>query len=38
VKFHFDLTEKEKEQLQEILNQSASLKIAHEMKEEFREI
>lgn len=33
-----DLTEAETAQLQEILNQSACLRIAHEMKEEFRDI
>lgn len=32
------LTDSEFGQLQELLNQSVSLKIAHEMKEEFREI
>lgn len=33
-----DLTELETEQLEQLLNQSACLRIAYEMKEEFREI
>ncbi len=33
-----DLTEVEKDKLEQVLNQSACLRIAYEMKEEFREI
>lgn len=38
LKNHSDLTEQEKTQLELILNQSPCLRLAYEMKEEFREI
>jgi transposase len=38
LKKHSDLTEQEKNQLELILNQSPCLRLAYEMKEEFREI